>query len=151
MSDSLKLWGMLGMVLLCVGIFGAITMLGGDREPEFPDLGFVSGTEYNIGEAGQVIVEARFNNGSSGIAPPCEIKIWYPSKFLWIQENTTTSASDNEFINFTTPNVTGIYEYQAMCPMVVGPAKTISKSFHVSSFQNETSQRLNRMRAVMPK
>jgi hypothetical protein len=114
-----------------------------------PVLAFVSGTEYNVGERGQVIVEARFNNGSSAIASNCTIKVWYPDKSLFLSELSFLSTADNQFIEFVVPNMTGVYEYQATCPLSVGSNNTVSKSFHVSEFQNETLTNLRRVRAVM--
>jgi len=112
-------------------------------------LQFVSGTEYSVGEAGQVIVEARFSNGSSAIVSPCNMSIWYANKTLYLVNDSSTSTSGNEFIDFTVPNATGVYEYQASCAFVTGGSSIVSKSFHVSEFQNQTATRLGRVRAVL--
>jgi hypothetical protein len=117
---------------------------------EDPALQFVSGTEYNIGEEGQVIVEARFGNGTSALQG-CEMSIWYPDKTVFIIENATAGANGNEYVVFTVPNVTGVYEYQADCTLTTNKRGIVSKSFHVSSFQNDTSVKLNRVQAVIIK
>jgi hypothetical protein len=127
---------------------------------DVPQLTFVSGTEYTISEAGQSIVEARFKNGTSAfdytggvcvvfdenttcpLVPPCTMRLWYPNKTLFLSQDTVTSASETEYIAFTTPNVTGIYEYQADCLLLGGRRGVISKAFHVSAFQNDTTERL---------
>jgi len=116
-----------------------------------PVMSFVSGTEYNIGEAGQVIVEARFSNGTSALSASCLMSIWYPDKSLFLLGNGTTGSNGNQYVQFTVPNMTGVYEYQAICPMVTGKNGTVSKSFHVSEFQNATTARLNRIKAGITK
>jgi hypothetical protein len=137
------------MVIVCfvVGIWWYVNQTW---RPSFevPVMSFVSGTEYNIGEAGQVIVEARFANGTSALSGTCGMAIWYPDKLVFMMQNGTTGPNGNQYVNFTIPNKTGVYEYQAVCPLVTNINGTISKSFHVSEFQNFTTERLNRIRAV---
>ena len=89
---------------------------------------------------------------SNGTSTACNITVWYPDKSVFINAtNSTAAPSENQYIDFTVPNSTGIYEYQAVCTLAGNKTGVISKSFHVSEFQNDTSTKLNRIRAVMPK
>jgi hypothetical protein len=139
------------VIALAMVLFGVL-VFASNKPAQVPavTMGFVSNTEYNIGEAGQIIVEARFQNGTSAISS-CQLLSWYPDKSLFLNVSGLLSVSGNEYVNFTVPNTTGVYEYQAQCVLLNGKNGTISKSFHVSEFQNETSARLGRIRAVMPK
>jgi len=110
-------------------------------------LRFVSGTEYNVGEAGQVIVEVRDRAGSS-VATNCTLSVWYPDKSLFLQQQGQASVTGNQYVNFTVPAVTGVYEYQANCTLPGPRSAVVSKSFHVSEFQNETLTKLRRIKAV---
>ena len=65
--------------------------------------------------------------------------------------NMYVESDGNQYVNFTIPNVTGVYEYQASCLLTNGFFGTVSKSFHVSEFQNETLSKLRHIKAVMPK
>jgi hypothetical protein len=110
---------------------------------------FVSGTEYNVDEEGQVIVEIRDKDGVA-VQTNCTVNVWYPNKTLWISQVASVSDTGNSWINFTTPYLTGVYEYQANCT-AKGKVMVMSKSFHVSTFQNDTLTKLNRIKAVTPK
>ena len=132
-----------------IGIVWFVAMRAPVDQWDMPILQFVSGTEYNIGEQGQVITEARYLNGSSALQA-CNFTIWYPDKTPFQMDvGGTLSASGNQYVNFTVPNMTGVYEYQAQCVYDNGKFGVISKSFHVSEFQNDTSTKLNRVRAVI--
>lgn len=142
-------------VVIVGTVLGVVAFLWWSAKPtgmmDVPMMSFVSGTEYNIGEAGQVIVEARFANGTSALSASCLMSIWYPDKSLFLLGNGTTGVNGNQYVQFTVPNMTGVYEYQAICPMVTGRNGTVSKSFHVSEFQNLTTERLNRIKARITK
>lgn len=136
------------MVLSVVGIFVYL-----QRQvvlDQGPILQFVSGTEYMPGEAGQIIVEARYINGSSALTT-CDLLCWYPDKTVFLNMVGNVSSSGNIYVEFVVPNVTGVYEYQAQCNYTNGKNGIISKSFHVSEFQNDIYTKLNRIKAVMPK
>jgi hypothetical protein len=154
MSESIKVVGIVVlMVVTILGLGFAIDKLAGPVNTwDFgPQLQFVSGTEYNIGEQGQVIAEARYANGTSALVN-CSFSIWYPDKLPFIiSELGNLSVSGASYVGFTVPNSTGVYEYQAQCDMEGAKTGVISKSFHVSEFQNDTSTKLNRVRAVMVK
>jgi uncharacterized protein YfaS (alpha-2-macroglobulin family) len=135
---------------LAVMVFFIAVRSGPTDVWDIPALQFVSGTEYNIGEQGQVITEARYLNGTSALQN-CTFAIWYPAKTLFADGNGTLSTSGNQYLAFIVPNATGVYEYQAQCTYDNGRFGVISKSFHVSEFQNDTSTKLNRVRAVMIK
>lgn len=98
-----------------------------------PTMQIVSGTEYLPGDAGQIIVEARFQNGTSALAGTCLLSVWYPDKSIAFLMNGTTGPNGNQYGNFTVPNVTGVYEYQAVCPLSTFINGTVSKSFHVAA------------------
>lgn len=140
-----------GIAMVAIALLGMMWVIR-ETAPvdqwDIPVLQFVSGTEYNIGEAGQVITEARYLNGSSALQS-CNFTVWYPDKSVFIVASGGVSASGNQYINFTVPARTGIYEYQAQCVYDNAKLGVISKSFHVSEFQNETTQRLNKTRAVI--
>lgn len=140
------------MVIVCL-VAGIWWYVGHTWRPSFdvPTMQFVSGTEYNIGEAAQVIVEARFANGTAAFSGACSFSVWYPNKTIFMVQNGTTGSNGNQYVSFVVPNQTGVYEYQAVCPLVTSINGTISKSFHVSEFQNFTTERLNRIRAVTAK
>jgi len=144
---------MIGYVLAVVMVTAAIAIFfiatrGPTDTWDIPILQFVSGTEYNVGEVGQVITEARYLNGTSALQN-CSFTIWYPDKTLFMTDLGVNSTSGNQYINFTTPNATGVYEYQAQCNLDNGRFGVLSKSFHVSEFQNDTSVKLNRVKAVI--
>lgn len=104
---------------------------------ETPILNFVSGTEYKPGQEGQVIVEARYRNGTSAInSTNCFASVWYPDKSIFIN-NTMMNLSDsngNAFINFTIPDTDGVYEYQSTCTVGFNDI-TASHSFHVTKLK----------------
>lgn len=129
-------------------IYGLVVGPSGD---DIPVMSFISGTEYNVDEAGQVIVEARYATGMSALDGPCTIFIWYPNKTLFLEANGTAGPNGNQYIEFIVPNLTGVYEYQANCSLEGNRRGVISKSFHVSEFQNDTLTKLSRIRAVIPK
>jgi hypothetical protein len=79
----------------------------------------------------------------------CDFTIWYPDKTVFLSERGNLSAGGGEYVKFTVPNVTGVYEYQAQCELQTGGLGVVSKSFHVSEFQNDTSVKLNRVKAVI--
>lgn len=140
-------WWVAVLAVVCVTI--AASVLIDSNTPSIVEqvatMRFVSGTEYNVGEQGQVIAEVRLPNGQP-VPVNCSFTIWYPDKTQFLQENGTTAASGNQYINFTIPDTTGVYEYQANCTWQ-GRSAIASKSFHVSEFQNETLTKLRRIRA----
>ena len=148
-------WYFAAGIWLCLfGIcFAAIYFFAPDISPVEEDVGdqgtlrFVSGTEYNIGEAGQVIAEVRKNDGSPIPGTNCSFTVWYPDKTQFLQQYGATGPSGNQYVNFTIPGITGVYEYQANCSWNPGKTSIASKSFHVSEFQNETLTKLRRIRA----
>jgi hypothetical protein len=140
--------GVLFLVVVVGGLLWVLPKMVRVSTWDVAPLTFVSGTEYNIGEAGQVIVEARYANGTSALQG-CEMTIWYPNKGVYVVENATFGPNGNQYIEFTVPNVTGVFEYQAICTLEGNRTGVLSKSFHVSEFQNDTSTKLNRVRAVV--
>jgi hypothetical protein len=147
-NRSLKIDMVFGGVLVLVIVIAVLFPMKAVKIQDVgPTLVFVSGTEYNIGEAGQVIVEARYKNGSSALVGLCLMTIWYPDKSLFLTQNALVESNGNQYVNFTVPNMTGVYEYQSNCSIGV-----VSKSFHVSEFQNETTEKLlRRIKAVTTK
>jgi len=145
--------GGIAFFMLLLVSFAVAMVVGGKQiiSNDVPVMQFVSGTEYNIGEAGQVIVEARFSNGTSALLLPCNFSVLYPDKSVFLVQNGTNGPNGNQYVMFIVPNVTGVYEYQADCLLVMGKNSVVSKSFHVSEFQNETSTTLHRIKAVIPK
>ena len=153
MTDGKYVVGVFVLAVVVIG-FVAYSMFNKAGSLEEPVLQFVSGTEYVSGELGQVIVEARFLNGSSALGS-CTLLSWYPDKSLFFSVGGNLSVSGNVYTEFVVANVTGVYEYQAQCTYTNGKNGTISKSFHVSAFQNNVTARNEdedaRIYAVMTK
>lgn len=152
MADEYPMWQTVLIIIGAVLVVGAVSWVIEWRTQvgtwDVPVLQFVSGTEYNVGEFGQVITEARYLNGSSALQA-CNFTIWYPDKLPFVVVVGVSSVSGNQYMNFTVPNLTGVYEYQAQCLYDNGKFGVVSKSFHVSEFQNDTSTKLNRVKAVI--
>ena len=73
-------------------------------------------------------------NGTVAIpAAQCLASVWFPDKTLFVT-NQTMALSDsngNAYIDFTVPDIDGVYEYQAVCQ--IGNRTLIaSHSFHVT-------------------
>jgi hypothetical protein len=155
MDNPIPAWMWVGMAFMAVGSIVAVIWLASSAvkegiETPAPTIQFVSGTEYNLREQGQVIVEIRDIVGDP-VQSNCTISVWYPDKSSFIlNQPTNLSSSGNSYIEFQVPNVTGVYEYQANCT-AMGRRMVISKSFHASEFQNETWTTLHRIKAVTPK
>jgi len=118
--------------VMAVGAIGAYGILTQPVEGEYYAK-FVSGTEYQAGEVGQTVVRLHDSRGVGVASDYCNVSIWYPDKTVW-EENTTMlsgGADGSWYLEWTTPNVIGVYEEYAEC--VLG-AKTygVSSSFHVS-------------------
>jgi hypothetical protein len=146
-------WYLVGIGVLMV-LLTVVSLWRGAPERVIEDdtgfVSFVSGTEYNIGEAGQVIAEVRRQDGSQVLTTNCSFLVWYPNKTQFLQQGGVVAPSGNWYVNFTVPPVTGVYEYQANCTWP-GHSSVASKSFHVSEFQNETLTKLRRIRAEIVK
>ncbi len=98
-------------------------------------LRMVSGTEYISGEVGQVIVRLSDFKGRPITDGLCNATILYPDKsyFMLDQPLQSSTVSGNYFREFTTPELTGIYEETIVCTPAGKPGiTTVSSSFHVS-------------------
>lgn len=97
-------------------------------------LSIVSKTEYVPLDEGQVISEFRNLLTRQPINATCYASILYPNKtaFITDQNMQFQSGPGTHYINFSVPNVEGVYEYQARCEYN-GINYTTSKAFHVSS------------------
>ena len=102
-------WGKKESALLLAGLFvmiviiGTVVKLNSNSNEPLVNMVFVSGTEYNVGEQGQVIVEARFLNGSSAINGACNLTVWYPDKSVYLSVPSISSASGAEYTGFVIP------------------------------------------------
>jgi len=109
---------------------------------------FISGTEYQKGEPGQVIVRVVNAWGVPISADYCNVTVYYPdkTKFIDNQAMTQGGAPGSWYYTFTTPfTQIGVYEEYVICGVTL-PAgqRTIGagSSFHVSqtlTMINETS------------
>lgn len=126
--------GIIILILITLGV-RAIIIRGGE-----PTLNMVSGTEYISGEEGQVISRISDRNGNAILGADCFATIFYPDKSYFLLERPMTQAptSENYFLTFTTPTITGIYEYNVRCLIGgdEGTEITTAKSFHVSPAYN---------------
>lgn len=100
----------------------------------------VSHTEYKSGETGQIIARLVDWRGDP-IDADCLATIKYPDKTSFISNQTMTESSvaGDFYINFTTPSVEGIYEYQSVCNYTIGASPRESRatnSFHLSPALN---------------
>lgn len=132
--------------LIVLGIVVALPMLSngtiGGR------VVFISGTEYQWGEVGQVIVRTVNTYGMPINADWCRVTVYYPNKTVWINNQLMTQggAPGSWYYEFTTPfDQIGVYEEYVVCQVTGYPYGTrqigAGSSFHVSqtlSTLNET-------------
>lgn len=73
----------------------------------------------------------------------CNASVWYPDKTVFIANQTMfpSDLNGNAYIQFTVPNIEGVYEYQSTCQFR-NRTKVASHSFHVTK---------PRIYAVIPK
>jgi len=94
-------------------------------------LTMVSGTEYVMGDAGQIIVELRNRTFDPISDAECNTTIQYYNKTTFIRDGQMILGTIGTFYyNFTVPDVPGVYEYSVLC-MRNGKKYIIGKSFHV--------------------
>jgi hypothetical protein len=110
---------------------------------------FVSGTEYYFGEEGQVIVLLT-NFVNKPVDANCSATVLYPNKTVFV--NSVLMANQTSlgtyYTTFTVPMVVGVYEYMANCS--IGNKNYVDgRSFHVSTADNITIEKLSRMRAIL--
>lgn len=129
---------LVAIALLAVGAYGTGILDG-------TNIKFISGTEYQVGEEGQVIVRVVDAYGNGVTATWCNVTIYNPSKVA-IETNVAMiqgGASGSWYHNFTASTDIGVYEEQVFCK-VTSPNKTIGagSSFHIQqtlTMLNETS------------
>ncbi len=102
-----------------------------------PEIKMVSGTEYISGETGQVIARITDNYGVPISDAKCFADVLYPDKnyFLYQEAMIESTTKGNFYKKFTTPEITGIYEYTITCKLNVDDEEQtviISSSYHVS-------------------
>jgi len=123
------------LALLIVGAVAGIRVFGfGDGA----NLVFVSGTEYQQGEVGQVIVKVQNVFGNPITADWCNVTIYYPDKSLFVNNQSMTQggAPGSWYYTFVTPYTQiGVYEAYVQCQVTLPAGARIlgaSKAFHVS-------------------
>jgi len=100
----------------------------------------VSHTEYKSDETGQII--ARLVNWQGDpIDASCVGSIKYPDKtaFITNQSMSDSTIAGDHYLNFTTPSIEGIYEYQSVCNYTIGASprsSSATNSFHLSPALN---------------
>jgi len=100
---------------------------------------FISGTEYQQGEVGQVIIRTLNGFGLPITANQCNITIGYPNGSVWINNQPMTQSgitAGTWRYQFTTPfTAYGVYEEYVVCkiPTARGVVtRGAGSSFHVS-------------------
>ncbi len=132
-GNRLKSISILVIILALIGIYAGHYL---SKRADI-DLEFVSGTAYISGEKGQVIVRLSDGLGTPITDAECNATIIYPDKdyFIIDQGMLGSSIPGNYYIDFVTPDETGIYEEIVVCDIDVdGDEMTldISSSFQVS-------------------
>jgi len=109
---------------------------------------FISGTEYQQGEVGQVIVRVVNAWGIPISADYCNVTVYYPDKTVFIdnQPMTQGGAPGSWYYVFTTPfTQIGVYEEYVVCQVTLPAGPRLigaGSSFHVSqtlTMLNETA------------
>jgi hypothetical protein len=99
----------------------------------------VSHSLYKSGEQGQIITRLLNFRGEPISANYCRAYISYPNKTMFVDGSLMTSniVQGTYYYEFTTPDITGVYEYQALCNYG-SPDKnrTAMSSFQVSPALN---------------
>jgi hypothetical protein len=138
--------------LLAIPIVLAITATGVYALTSLAGVGakvdFISGTEYQQGESGQVIVRTTNAWGVPITADWCNVTIYNPDKTTMVNNSAMTQggAPGSWYYTFTTPfTQIGVYEEYVVCQVTL-PAGTrtlgAGSSFHVSqtlTMLNETA------------
>jgi hypothetical protein len=101
------------------------------QQPSDLTMTMVSGTEYVMGDMGQIIVELRNRTFDPISDAECNTTIQYHNKTTFVQDGQMILGSIGTFYyNFTVPDVSGVYEYSVLC-VRNGKKYIIGKSFHV--------------------
>jgi hypothetical protein len=104
-------------------------------------IGF-SATTYFPDETGQFIVRIE-NAYSQPIPANCTAIILYPDKTAFINGTPMViTPTQNYYINFTIPNVLGIYETEAVCDVQVTPV-FFNTLYQTGSFKVELPMQVN--------
>ena len=130
---------------IAIAVFAVIGVAGYVYGIETASLKFISGTEYQVGENGQVIVRVVDAYGNGITADWCNATIYYPDKTKMTDNVAMTSggATGSWYYNFTAGTQIGVYEEQVVCHTST-PNRDIGagSSFHVSqtlTMLNETA------------
>ena len=116
------------VLFLFGSIAGYLYFAGGSDELT---VNMVSGTEYQPGQMGKIIVELR-NRNSVALSANCTATVLYPNGTTWISAVPMGQTSlGTYFHNFTISNVTGVYEYSTDCQRG-SKNYIVGKAFHVS-------------------
>lgn len=114
------------LTMITVALFSKTTIsLDGTQ------VNIVSGTEYEPGETGKIVVEIR-DRFSNPLEANCSVTILYPEGSVWVNDDwMNETVIGTYFYDFTVQNITGIYEYSTSCQR--GSRNyVVGKSFHVS-------------------
>lgn len=137
---------MLGLFAAGIGIaFGIIYY----QNNQTAMLSYVSGTEYQHGEPGQIIVKVTNVYGTPITANWCNVSIYFPNKTAFVdnQPMTQGGAPGSWYYEFIPPfDVIGVYESYVTCEAQLPGGRTRilsnSKAFHVGqalTLVNETA------------
>jgi len=131
------------VALAITAVYASTVMAGIGAKIEF-----ISGTEYQQGEIGQVIVRVTNAWGVPVNADWCNVTIYSPNKSIFVDNQAMTQggAPGSWYYTFTTPfTQIGVYEEYVICQATL-PAGTrilgAGSSFHVSqtlTMLNETA------------
>jgi hypothetical protein len=137
MEDNKKIVVLVCLVIvLAIASFILIASSNRVSAQEFT-INIISGTEYDVGNMGQLVVEIRDKNFNP-INATCFFTIFYPNKNYFVSSGNASGITDvgTYFYTFQVPSVEGVYEYSVSCTK---GAKTyvVGKSFHVRNYLAE--------------
>lgn len=94
-------------------------------------INMISGTEYIVGDAGQIIMELRNKNFEAITDANCSATIQYHNKTIFLGGDMLGNPETGTYyFNFTVPDAVGVFEYSVDCER--GTRHYITgKSFHV--------------------
>ncbi len=129
------------LLLSVIAVLAALVLGTLALFPEYTaSIQYVSGTEYQGGEEGSVIIRVVDAFGRAVSANWCNISIYYPNGNVWVDNQAMTSRSNPPstwVYSFVTPfDIYGNYHSYVTCEVSLPGGRTTTlyadKAFHVS-------------------